>query len=79
MDFIAENLLTILILFPVVGAVLTLAYHAFAKNDSQLKWVTLILTLINFVISLGLLSKSVVASDRGSVRSGQTITSASTG
>jgi NADH-quinone oxidoreductase subunit M len=41
MDFISENLLTILILFPVFGAVATLAHQMFWKQESQLKWVTL--------------------------------------
>ena len=52
MDFIAENLLTILILLPVVGAVLMLAYSAFAKQESQLKWLTLGFTVLNFIVSL---------------------------
>ncbi|MFN0140888.1 MAG: NuoM family protein [Pyrinomonadaceae bacterium] len=52
MDFIAENLLTILILLPVVGAVLTLAHQAFWKQESQLKWLTLGFTILNFLVSL---------------------------
>ncbi|MEQ1645984.1 MAG: NADH-quinone oxidoreductase subunit M, partial [Pyrinomonadaceae bacterium] len=65
MDFINENLLTILILLPVVGAVLTLAHQAFWKQESQLKWVTLGFTVLNFVVSLALFSKSAVAGASG--------------
>lgn len=64
MDFIAENLLTILILLPVIGAVLTLAHQAFWKQESQLKWVTLGFTILNFVVSLMLFA------DRGSPGAG---------
>src|SRR6188768_1430801 len=52
MDFISENLLTILILFPVFGAVATLAHQMFWKQESQLKWVTLGFTIVNFLLSL---------------------------
>lgn len=55
MTFINENLLTILILLPVFGAVAVVAHQMFWKQESQLKWVTLIITLVNFVISLLLL------------------------
>src|SRR6476620_8412213 len=65
MDLINNNLLTILILLPIVGAVLTLAHQAFWKNEAQLKWVTLIFTLVNFVISLALFSKSAVVGPGG--------------
>ena len=65
MDFFNQNLLTILILLPVVGAVLTLAHQMFWKQESQLKWVTLGFTLLNFVVSIGLLSKSAVAGAGG--------------
>jgi NADH-quinone oxidoreductase subunit M len=52
MDFISENLLTILILLPLAGAALTLAHQAFWKQESQLKWVTLGFTVVNFLLSL---------------------------
>ncbi|PYT01474.1 MAG: Fe-S-binding domain-containing protein [Acidobacteria bacterium] len=52
MDFISQNLLTILILFPVFGAVATLAHQMFWKQESQLKWVTLGFTIVNFLLSL---------------------------
>src|SRR5687768_8425851 len=52
MDFITENLLTILILLPIIGAVLTIAHQAFWKQESQLKWVTLVFTTLNFLLSL---------------------------
>jgi NADH-quinone oxidoreductase subunit M len=52
MDFLAANLLTLLILVPFIGAILALAHAAFWKQDSHLKWVTLAITLLNFLISL---------------------------
>lgn len=65
MDFFNENLLTILILLPVVGAVLTLAHQMFWKQEGQLKWVTLGFTVLNFLISLALFSKSAAAGAGG--------------
>jgi len=52
MDLLSENLLTILILLPVVGAVLTLAHQMVWKQESQLKWLTLGFTTLNFLVSL---------------------------
>jgi len=65
MDFINENLLTILILLPVVGAVLTLAHQMFFKQESQLKWVTLGFTVLNFLVSLLLFSGSAITGPGG--------------
>ncbi|HEY2867222.1 MAG TPA: hypothetical protein VGJ02_09030, partial [Pyrinomonadaceae bacterium] len=56
MDFLNENLLTILILLPVMGAVALIAHQMFWKQESQLKWVALVITLLDFLISLGLLA-----------------------
>jgi len=55
MNFINENLLTILILLPVFGAVAVIAHQMFWNQESQLKWVTLAITVVNFLISLVLL------------------------
>lgn len=55
MDFLNENLLTILILLPLFGAVGLIAHQMFWKNEDHLKWVTLAVTLVIFVISLLLL------------------------
>jgi NADH-quinone oxidoreductase subunit M len=55
MDFITENLLTILILLPVVGALATLGHAAFWKQESGLKWITLGFTLVSFLLSLFLI------------------------
>ncbi|MGB7209472.1 MAG: NADH-quinone oxidoreductase subunit M [Pyrinomonadaceae bacterium] len=63
MDFITENLLTILILVPVLGALATLGYEVLLKRESLLKWVALICTLINFALSL------VLVFDKGSASS----------
>ena len=65
MDFFNENLLAILILIPLVGAVLTLAHQMFWKQEGQIKWVTLAFTLVNFLVSLALFSKSAVAGPGG--------------
>ncbi|CAN5363651.1 NADH-quinone oxidoreductase subunit M [soil metagenome] len=65
MDLLNSNLLTILILLPVAGAVLTLAHQMFWKQEGQLKWVTLGFTLLNFLVSLALFSKSAVAGPSG--------------
>ena len=65
MDFINENLIPILILLPLVGAVLTLAHQMFWKQEGQLKWVTLGFTVLNFLVSLALFSKSAVEGPSG--------------
>ncbi len=52
MDFITENLLTILILLPAFGAIALVGHQMFWKQEAQLKWITFGLTLVNFVISL---------------------------
>lgn len=57
MDFLNENLLTILILLPVIGAVLTLLHQMFWKNEGHLKWVTLFFTVLNFLLSLFMLGE----------------------
>jgi NADH-quinone oxidoreductase subunit M len=52
MDFIVENLLTVLILLPVIGALATLGHQMFWKEERSLKWIALGFTLVNFLISL---------------------------
>ena len=56
MDFIGQNLLTILIVLPLIGAVLTLAHQLFWKQEGQLKWLALGFTMLNFLVSLLLLA-----------------------
>jgi NADH-quinone oxidoreductase subunit M len=63
MDLITENLITILILVPFLGALATLGYGLFLKQESLLKWVALGFTVINFLISL------LLAFDRGGTSS----------
>jgi NADH-quinone oxidoreductase subunit M len=65
MNFITENLLTILILLPVIGAVSVIGHQMFWKQESQLKWVTLFWTLINFLLSLFLVFESGAAPASG--------------
>jgi NADH-quinone oxidoreductase subunit M len=55
MDFINENLLTLLILLPVFGAIGLLGHQMFWKDEGHLKWVTLVVTLVVFLLSLLLL------------------------
>ena len=63
MDFINENLLTILILLPVFGALATLGHAMFWKEDSHLKWVTLLFTVLNFLVSLLLLGSHTASAN----------------
>src|SRR6476661_1302609 len=65
MDLISENLLTILIMLPLFGAVAVLGHQMFWKAESQIKWVTLGLTLVNFVVSLLLITGGQTASANG--------------
>ncbi len=65
MDFITENLLTILILLPVFGALATLGHAMFWKQESSLKWITLGFTIINFLLSLFLIADKGAASANG--------------
>ncbi len=65
MDFINQNLLTILILLPLIGAVLMLAHQMFWKQEGHLKWLTLGITLLNFLVSLAMFSKSAAAGASG--------------
>lgn len=65
MDFITENLLTILILVPILGALATLGYQLFLKQESLLKWVALCCTLVNFALSLIMVFSGRAASASG--------------
>src|SRR5215211_1641285 len=65
MDFITENLLTILILLPVFGALATLGHAMFWKQESSLKWITLGFTIINFLLSLFLIADKGAVSANG--------------
>ena len=65
MDFIAENLLTILILLPVLGALAVLGHGMFWKQEGGLKWITLGFTLANFLLSLFLISDKGATSASG--------------
>lgn len=65
MDLITENLITILILVPILGALATLGYQVFLKDESLLKWVALICTLVNFALSLILIIDKGAASASG--------------
>lgn len=56
MDLISQNLLTILILMPVLGAVGLVLHQMFWKQEEHLKWVTLAVTVVIFLVSLLLLT-----------------------
>src|SRR5262245_26690011 len=51
-----ENLLTILILLPVLGALALIGHRMFWKDDANLKWITLGFTIVGFLLSLVLLA-----------------------
>ncbi len=65
MDFITENLLTILILLPAFGALAVVGHAMFWKQERGLKLVTLGFTILNFLISLALLFDKSAASANG--------------
>ncbi|HVF46633.1 MAG TPA: NADH-quinone oxidoreductase subunit M [Pyrinomonadaceae bacterium] len=56
MESISQNLLTILILMPLLGALAIVGYRVFLKEESLMKWVALGTTILNFAISLLLLT-----------------------
>ena len=63
MDFINENLLTILILLPVLGAFSVLTHQMFWNKESQAKWITLFWVGLNFAISLFLLGSTAISAN----------------
>ncbi len=65
MDFITENLLTILILLPVFGAFAVLGHAMFWKREDGLKWITLGVTVAVFLVSLLLIFDQGAASAGG--------------
>ncbi|MBA2379759.1 MAG: NADH-quinone oxidoreductase subunit M [Blastocatellia bacterium] len=65
MDLINQNLLTLLILLPVIGAFALVGHQMFWKKEEHLKWVTLFITLAIFLLSLLLLTGSSTASSAG--------------
>ncbi len=54
MELLTDNLLTILILLPTLGALALIAHSVFWKETAKLKWIALGFTLANFVASLAL-------------------------
>lgn len=65
MDFIGDNLLTILILLPFLGALAVLGFQVFLNQESSLKWVTLGVSLLVFLVSLFLVFDPGAASASG--------------
>jgi NADH-quinone oxidoreductase subunit M len=63
MNLITDNLLTILIMLPVLGAFAVLLHAMFWKKESDLKWITLGITLVNFAVSLLLFGSSKVSAN----------------
>ena len=53
MDFLRENILTVLIFLPLAGAVLTLL----ARGRDAVRWTALATTLVTFALSLVLLRR----------------------
>ncbi len=64
MDYLAENLLTILILLPVFGALFTIGHALFWKQENSLKWITLGFTVLTFLLSL------LLVLDKGAISAG---------
>jgi len=64
MDYLAENLLTILILLPVFGALFTLGHALFWKQENSLKWITLGFTVLTLLLSL------LLVLDKGAISAG---------
>ena len=65
MDFITENLITILILLPVFGAFGVLGHVMFWKREDSVKWITLGITVVVFLLSLFLIFDQGAASASG--------------
>lgn len=65
MNFITENLLTILILLPIFGAFALVGHQLFWKQENHLKWITLGFTLAIFLVSLLLILDKGAASASG--------------
>jgi NADH-quinone oxidoreductase subunit M len=61
MDWINQNLLTILILLPLAGAVALVGHKIFWKDDSSLKLITLGFSIVSFLLSLLLLDSGKVS------------------
>jgi len=59
----SQYLLTILILLPVVGAIVTALYGMFIKEEKNYKWIALVFTSVTFLLSLLLLSSGGTARD----------------
>lgn len=58
MSFLIENLLTALILFPVLSALALVGHQLFWKQESHLKWLAFGFVTVEFLISLLLLSST---------------------
>lgn len=63
MDFITENLITILILLPAFGAIALLGHSMFWNEVKHLKWITLGITVVIFLISLLLLGDATASAN----------------
>jgi NADH-quinone oxidoreductase subunit M len=63
MDFIKENLITILILLPAFGAIAVLAHSIFWNEVKNLKWITLGITVVVFLVSLLLLGDATLSAN----------------
>ncbi len=63
MDFITKNLITILILLPALGAIALLGHSIFWNDVKNLKWITLGITVVVFLISLLLLGDATASAN----------------
>lgn len=58
MNFLTENLLTVLVVLPALGALALIGHVLFWKQENHLKWLALMLTFVEFLLSLFLLSEA---------------------
>ncbi|HEX8746632.1 MAG TPA: NADH-quinone oxidoreductase subunit M [Pyrinomonadaceae bacterium] len=60
-----DNLLTILILLPTVGALALIGHGLFWKRENDYRWIALLFSVLNFALSLILLTRVGENSDAG--------------
>ncbi len=60
-----DNLLTVLILLPTVGAIALIGHGLFWKREGDYRWIALLFSVLNFALSLILLTRIGENSDAG--------------
>ncbi len=57
MDFFMKNILTLVCFFPLLGVVLIILWPKGKENDTAIKWIANIVTLLGFLISIPLITE----------------------